>query len=385
MKRWQRWLLVAGAATVWSWTVGSRVAQAQFDHAHPMDRAAAGGLCTLLSSDPVIVPAGDAIARNPLDAPFLRVLDDGTRHQLVIDVGPVDLPAHGMATHAREIIYQLAYVPRDAWVHGFRVELTDARGRAVPQRVLHHIDTTRPAARDLFLPVAQRFVALGAETRSETLPAWLAGVSLHRGEPLLVSTMLHNPSDTSYAGVHVRIVLPYTASQPLLEVAGFRLDVMFPTGPMEFDLPPGRTVRFWEGSPTVPARILGLSGHLHKYAEWIELSDQTTGRVMWRVRPRVGPHGEIASMPVWFPRLGLGRKLHSTHRYRITASYLNPTDRTIREGGMAKLGGIFTPTAPLPALIPQSPMYQQDLRYLLSLGCGDGGMTEMLAHASHGE
>ncbi len=44
--------------------------------------------------------------------------------------------------------------------------------------MLHNIDTTRPAARDLFLPVAQRFVALGAETDGQHLPAWLAGVPL---------------------------------------------------------------------------------------------------------------------------------------------------------------------------------------------------------------
>ena len=385
-KGWRRRLLAAGAATALSWTLGSGVAEAQFHHEHLADAGTPVGLCTLLSSDSVTLPiASDPAVPGTADRPYLRLVDDRERRQLVIDVGPVDLPAHAMATQAREIIYQLAYVPRDAWVRGFRVELRDASGRAVPRRVLHHIDTTRPAARDLFLPVAQRFVALGAETKSETLPAWLAGVSLRRGEPLLVSTMLHNTSDTSYSGVHVRVVLPYAPSQPMLEVAGFRLDVMFPTGPMEFDLPPGRTVRSWDGSPAVPARILGLSGHLHRYAEWIELRDLTTGRVLWRARPRTDRRGEITSMPVSFPRLGLGRMVYPTHRYRITASYFNPTDRTIREGGMAKVGGIFTPTAPLPALEPQDALYQEDLRYLLGLRCGGQGMSEMLAHASHGE
>ncbi len=50
--------------------------------------------------------------------------------------------------------------------------------------------------------------------------------------------MLHNPTDTGYSRVRVRLFLPYTHFRPLREVAGFRLDVMFPTGPMEFDLPP---------------------------------------------------------------------------------------------------------------------------------------------------
>src|SRR5690242_6834392 len=130
---------------MWSWMVGTGVAHAQIGHTHVMDPEPAAGLCTFLSSDPVIVPI-TAGPIGPGDAPYLHLLDDRQRHQLVIDVGPVDLPAHGMATHAREIIYQLAYVPRDAWVHGFRLELRDASGRAVPRRVLHHIVTTRPAA-----------------------------------------------------------------------------------------------------------------------------------------------------------------------------------------------------------------------------------------------
>jgi hypothetical protein len=290
-----------------------------------------------------------------------------------------------MAEHSQELVYQLTYFPFDAWVHGFRVELVDDRGRLVPRRVLHHIDTTRPEARDLFLPVAQRFVAMGAETKAVHLPGWLAGIPIHRGEPLLVSTMLHNPTATSYSGVRVRLVLAYTRSRPRVPVAGFRLDVMFPTGPMEFDLPPGRTVRSWEGSPSVPARVLGITGHLHKYAEWLALEDLTTGKVMWRARPRTDARGEPTGMPVSFPRLGLGRRVYPTHRYRITASYWNPTTDTIPEGGMAKVAGIFAPGKPLPPVDVGATLYQTDLRYLLGLRCGAEHMMPMLAHAEHGE
>jgi hypothetical protein len=351
-------------------------------HGHTPYHEPPASICTLLSSDPVVVPQADPAAlRRGAAGPYLRLSDDHRRRELVIEVGPVDLPAHSMATHSQDLVYQLAYVPFDAWVHGFRVELTDARGRAVPRRVLHHIDTTRPSARDLFLPVAQRFVALGAETQAEALPGWLAGVRLSGGEPLLVSTMLHNPTDSSYTGVRVRLVLPYARTRPFVEVAGFRMDVMFPTGAMEFDLPPGRTVRSWDGSPVVRARVLGLSGHLHKYAEWIEVRDLTTERVIWRARPRTDARGEVAGMPVSFPRLGVGVTIHPSHRYRITASYFNPTGRTIPEGGMAKVGGIFAPADPLPALAVGDALYQQDLRHLLALRCGTDGMSEMLAHA----
>jgi hypothetical protein len=338
-------------------------------------------ICQLLGSSPVVIPA--TLENAPMVAPLLRMVDVGERAELAIDVGPVDIPAHGMPAESRQLVYQLTQFPLDAWVHGFRLELTDARGRPVPRSVLHHIDTTRPAARDLFLPVAQRFVALGSETGSQNLPGWLAGVRIYRGEPLLVSTMLHNPTATAYTGVRVRLVLAYTRTRPLYEVAGFRLDVMLPTGPMEYDLPPGRSVRSWEGSPQVPARILGLTGHLHRYAEWIELRDVTTNKVLWRARPRVDAAGELTGMPVSFPRLGLGRTIYPSHRYRVTASYWNPTGTLIRDGAMAKLAGVFTPLRPLALVDVRDSLYQADLRYLLGLGCGTGAMPEVLAHASH--
>lgn len=341
-------------------------------------------VCELLSFDPVTVPANDdARTMRLAAAPYLTVWDTPARRELVIEVGPVDVPAHGMPAESRELVYQLAYFPVDAWVHGFRLELTDVHGHAVPRQVLHHIDTTRPAARDLFLPVAQRFVALGSETAPENLPAWLAGVPIHRGEPLLVSTMLHNPTTTTYRGVRVRLILGYTRRRPLHDVAGFRIDVMFPTGPMEYDLRPGRTVRSWDGSPQVPARLLALTGHLHRYAEWIELRDVTTGKLMWRARPRVNQAGDVTGMPVAFLRLGLGEVIYPTHRYRVTASYWNPTGRLIPDGAMAKLAGIFAPVRPLAPVDVADPMYQADLRYLLGLGCARGGVPEMLAHA-HG-
>ena len=343
-------------------------------------RGPSPAICRLLSGEPVVVPASaEQAAFGLAPPPLLRVVDARGRHELVIEVGPVDVPAHAMADRSRDLVHQLAYFPLDAWVHGFRLELTDGRGRTVPRRVLHHIDTMRPSARDLFLPVAQRFVALGAETAPERLPSWLVGVPIHAGEPVIVSSMLHNPTDTSYRGVRLRLILAYTPARPLYEVAGFRLDVMFPTGPMEYDLPPGRSVRWWEGSPQVPARIIAMTGHLHQFAEWIALEDRTTGELLWRAEPRVNSAAEVTGMPVWFPRLGLGHRVLPTHRYRVTASYWNPTGHLIREGAMAKVAGIFTPSRPLPPVDVHDPLYQEDLRYVLGSGCGASGQPHLVA------
>jgi hypothetical protein len=315
---------------------------------------------------------------------YLRISDNTGARELVIEVGPVDVPAHSMAPHQRELTYQLTFVPLTAWINGFRVEVVDLSGKALPRWLLHHIVTARPASRELFLPVTQRFVGIGIETRALRLPAWLAGAALRRGEPLLVNTMFHNPTDTDYHGVRVKLVFAYSHTRPLYEISPFNLDVMFPIGSKEFDLPPGRTVRVWEGSPAVAARILVLGGHLHRYAQWAELVDLTTGAVIWRVRPETDRSGAVTRIPMHVPRLGLGRVIDPAHRYRLTAVYANSTGRTIPRGGMAKIGGLVVPAngAHWPSVDLGDSLYRQDLRRLLRHQCGfEGPEEEMMMHA----
>src|SRR5438270_623839 len=65
-----------------------------------------------------------------------------------------------------------------------------------------------------------------------------------------------------------------------------------------FDLPPGRTERFWEGSPAIPGTILGLGGHLHDYGVSLELTDATAGTVLWRGAPVTDAAGRVLSFPL---------------------------------------------------------------------------------------
>jgi len=315
---------------------------------------------------------------------YLRIGDSTAARELVIEVGPVDVPAHSMAPHQRELTYQLTFMPLTAWINGFRVEVVDSLGNALPRWLLHHIVTARPGSRELFIPVTQRFVGIGLETRALRLPAWLAGTALRRGEPLLVNTMFHNPTDTDYHGVRVKLVLAYSHTRPLFEVSPFNVDVMFPIGSKEFDLPPGRTLRVWEGSPAVATRILVLGGHLHRYARWAELVDLTTGAVIWRVRPETDSSGAVTRVPMHVPRLGLGRVIYPAHRYRLIAVYANPTGRTIPRGGMAKIGGLVVPAngGRWPSVDTGDSLYRLDLRRLLRHQCGfEGPAEEAMMHS----
>src|SRR5260370_22458869 len=100
---------------------------------------------------------------------------------------------------------------------------------------------------------------------------------------------------------------------------------------------------------------------------------------MWRARPRVNAAGDVTGMPVSFLRFGLGRFIYPTHRYRVTASYWNPTGRLIPDGAMAKLAGIVAPARPLAPADATHPMYQADLRHLLRLRRSTGRVPELLA------
>src|SRR5260370_41684089 len=78
---------------------------------------------------------------------------------------------------------------------------------------------------------------------------------------------------------------------------------------------------------------------------------------MWRARPRVNAAGDVTGMPVSFLRFGLGRFIYPTHRYRVTASYWNPTGRLIPDGAMAKLAGLPPPARPPPPGGATAPLY----------------------------
>jgi hypothetical protein len=179
--------------------------------------------------------------------------------------------------------------------------------------------------------------------------------------------MLHNPDARAYQGVRLRIHMPYTPSHAWpapISIFPLYVDVMPPAGIHAYDLPPGRSQKSWEGKPALDGRLLGVGGHLHKYGVELRFEDVTSGDVLWRATPTVDSAGNVIAMPTkqFFWRLGL--RLHRDHVYRLTAMYNNPTGRTIPEGAMGTLGGVFLPdhAESWPAVDRHNPEYQLDLK-----------------------
>ncbi|HYJ79898.1 MAG TPA: hypothetical protein VEW03_09875, partial [Longimicrobiaceae bacterium] len=229
-------------------------------------------------------------------APGLTVRNDAERREVVVELGPVDLPAG--SGHLQLPALHAAF-PVDGWLHGYRLEMLDAEGREVPRRALHHVNIMSPQRRELFSQIMLRIGAAGQETDGPRLPRMM-GYRVSAGDGFIITAMLQNPTERALRGVRLRISFSYTAAGTWLKplaVLPFYLDVMPPASLHAFTLAPGRSSRSWEGRPAVAGRIIGVSGHLHRYGVSLVLEDVTAGKVIWDGRPILDADGEVAGMP----------------------------------------------------------------------------------------
>lgn len=330
------------------------------------------------------------------------------RHEITIDLGPVDVPtgmSHeampGMAMpgmnmserHAHNPVYppvMAVDLPLSGWMSGFRVEMVDAEGHALPSDLLHHYNLIDPNHRELFLPISRRVLAAGSETGAVKMARWLFGAPFTKGERLVANAMLHNPTMRSYTGVRTRLILTYTDEghwYPLLRAYPWQFDVAFPVGDKSFHLPPGRSERSYEGSPAIPGKIVGIGGHVHDHADSLVMRDLTTGKDVWSARPIVDSTGHVVGMPQkkFIGLTGVGVPIATGHRYRVTVFYNNATGQTLEEGGMGVVAGLFKPAraVPWPTAETTDSIYVRDLRHYLRLGQTQTLAAQLRASAEH--
>jgi hypothetical protein len=295
--------------------------------------------------------------------PTLRIALDSAKREVVVELAPLDLPRQSGHT---EPPAQRVVMPVDGWLHGYAVDIVDAAGRPLPHELIHHVDLIVPQKRELFSPIMLRLGAAGSETPPVELPSVL-GFRVHRGDTLLVATMFHNDTDRDVSGARLIVRLPYVPASSWWHPATiypFYLDVMPPAGPKSYDLAPGHSEQSWQGRPAVGGRILGMGGHVHKYATRLSLTDVTAGQVIWTATPITDRAGEIVGMPLKTYWWRLGLRIDPAHTYRLTAVYDNPTGQVIPLGAMGALGGVFIPDDPgtWPSVDRLASDYVSDLR-----------------------
>jgi hypothetical protein len=310
------------------------------------------------------------------DLPAARVQVNRAEHTVVIELPAVDLPARAPGGEEPMVMPPVARadIPGAGYITSYRVEIVDGRGRTMPRAMLHHFNLNDPDHRELFLPISLHVLAASRETPTATVPWLLFGMPVAAGQRFIASAMLANPTAMAYRGLRVRLIMRYGRAGrpwPLFRVYPWVMDVLFPLGhppggSKAFDLPPGRSTRSWEARPAVPGTIIGMGGHLHDYGVSLELQDVTTGQVIGRAVPVRDSVGRVELLPLvrFYRWYRLGVRVTPDHTYRVTVLYDNPTGRTIPNGGMGALAGLFVPDrgASWPGVDPTDSLYRHDLR-----------------------
>ncbi len=278
---------------------------------------------------------------------------------------PLDLPAaRGGSHHGGPQPAPLwTTIPVSGWLHGFEYSLFDAGGDSVPREVLHHFKVMAPDRRELFSPLMLRLAGAGQETGPVSLPRRI-GYPLEKGDSILVTAVLHNPTGQDLEGVQLEIRLQYSPPgswQSPLPVVPFFTHVTPPLEETSYDLPPGFSHRSIEVRPAISGRILGLGAHLHRYGISVRLEDPIEGRVLWERRAKQSADGTVLEIPhdvfVW----SRGPRVESDRTDRVTAIYDNPTGDMIPDGGMGTLGGVIVLEEPWPHVDRQAAEHVWDL------------------------
>ncbi len=316
---------------------------------------------------------GFATPPNANTGAMARIVDDSAHRRMVITIGPATLPAHSSHHDIRQFGLQAVALPSGGWLRGYLVELVDSAGDTLTRDLIHHVEMIELERRALLDSGYQRMVSVGKETPAEMLPAGI-GYPVRRGERVGINAMLDNPTGRTYAGVFVRVTLPYLPADtqpPPLEIYTISTDVKGVVGaPSDFDVPPGPSERSHVFTVPIAGWLVAVGGHLHDFGRRIRLVSLLSKDTIYDARSELDARGHIVSLPMGELWHHGGYHVEAGERFELTAWYDNTSGRTIPDGGMGTLGGVFKPDSgqAWPALDPNAPAVRSDLAYLESLG-----------------
>jgi hypothetical protein len=324
-----------------------------------------------------LIFAASALAGpGPATPVSVSVAVDSSKHELTITAGPYDLPNmppmedHGMMDlgMSHDTPVQNFEWPIDGWFRGFRVDLVDAKGQAVPRHVMHHLIMVNFSRRQLLYPAAERLMGAGTETDEEISVPKTIGVPMTPGMNLGMYVAWHNDTGKDLEGVFLKLTMLWTPKnqnpRPVNSLPIY-MDVNLTVGGSNtFDVPPGKSSKAYEFSLPVGGRLLGVGGHMHDYGVGVRLEDVETGKVVTRIVATRDTNGKLIKMSrKLYGVSGEGLKLKANHKYRVVGDYDNPTGETRIKGAMAHMVGLFVPDdmSQWPKIDPKDPTYQRDL------------------------
>ena len=275
----------------------------------------------------------------------LEVQDNAAAQMLIVHVGPLNLPANSDHTGVAQAPTVFLDIPFNGWITAYHPRLLDGVGQPEPGRLLHHVAFYNTARPDFLCPTKQEhiFGAGGEMNDWPTLPGF--GYRVHKGDRIRISTMFHNPTETSYPRTWLEVKLDYrtaTQGEPLKSVYPAWFDVG-ECGNSGYDLGPGRTLKMGEFKLGFNGRLLGVGGHMHDYGRQLDLYNLTRGEDVAALKAQLDSSGRIQSMPiVRFTDRG-GYKLSKDDVLRVSSIYESPLSKPIPEGAMGIVVGYFLP------------------------------------------
>jgi hypothetical protein len=275
---------------------------------------------------------------------------DSARHEAILTAGPFHVATHhhGHDEPPGEVFVQRFTWPVTLRVQGYRLRLTAPGGRPLPREWIHHLYIVDFSRRELVYPIAQRVLGLGRETPDITLPARVA-LPIAAGDELGVYLAWHgDAADT--AGVLLEITFRWVVPREvpaLLEVFPFFVDAHLALGrDWTFDIPPGGGSAAYEFKLPISGHLRVAGGHLHDHGVTLRLEDVATGAAVVVLRAQRDTSGRVLRIPYRvLARRDDGPHLLAGRRYRLVATYDNPTTRAL-PGVMGTLAGLFAPDDP---------------------------------------
>jgi hypothetical protein len=272
----------------------------------------------------------------------LSLVIDAEKRDMIAKLGPLNLPAHTGHMAMPQPAPQILEIPFDGWITAYHPALVDDGGRQLPGRMLHHVAFWNTARADFLCPNKDEhiFGAGGEMNDWPALPGF--GYRARRGDRIRVTTMLHNPTETSYPSAWLVVRMEYqpAGAAPLKSVYPAWFDVK-KCGDSSFPLEKGGMTLKADIPVNFSGRLLGVGGHLHDYGEQLELEDSTQQQPIATLQAVLDDQGHIRSIPValFLDRGGFPVKKGDT--VNVRARYQEP--RLAGADGMAIVVGYFLP------------------------------------------
>src|SRR5258708_1287105 len=160
-----------------------------------------------------------AAVSTKLSAQSVETRVDSSRHEVVIEAGPFEVPAmdaemikememdHSMHHEEEARVFRFDW-PVDGPGRAFKIEIRDASGAMVPRSMLHHLIAINFDRRQLIYQQAERLFGIGRESKDVTLPGTLV-VPLERGQRLGFYVAWHNDTGRDLHGAKGRIAITW--------------------------------------------------------------------------------------------------------------------------------------------------------------------------------